>query len=96
MLIIAGKLYVAPEDRDKYIESHEDLLQRARKQPGCLDLAISADPVEAGRVNMFELWESEEHLAAWREVANAPAPVTEFLGGDIQKYQISSVGPVFD
>ncbi|GAA3748755.1 putative quinol monooxygenase [Salinactinospora qingdaonensis] len=95
MLIIAGKLYVAPEDRDKYVESHHDLIQRARSQPGCLDLVIAADPIEEGRINMFEHWESEEQLAAWREIADPPAPVSEILGGDLQKHQISSSGPPF-
>jgi hypothetical protein len=29
-------------------------------------------------------------------VAVPPAPVTEILGGDLQEYQISGSGPVFD
>ncbi len=95
MLIIAGHLYVAPKDRDEFVASHEDLLGRARKAQGCLDLAICADPIEDGRVNMFELWESEESLDAWRAIANPPTPVTEFLGGQIQKYFISGTGSVF-
>jgi quinol monooxygenase YgiN len=95
MLIIAGHLYVALEDRDKFVASHQDLLVRARKAEGCLDLAISADPVEAGRANMCEIWESQEALDAWRAVAHGPAPVTEFLGGNIKKYIVSGTGPVF-
>lgn len=95
MLIITGHLFVAPEDRDTYVENHIDLVRRARKQPGCLDLAISADPVEAGRVNMLEMWESQEQLDAWRTVANPPAPFTEFLGGDLQKHTVSASGPAF-
>ncbi len=95
MLIIAGRLYVAPEHRDAYVASHADLVRRARKHPGCLDLAISADPVEAGRVNNFEQWESEEHLAAWRAVAAAPEPVTEVLDGDVTLHEISASRPPF-
>jgi quinol monooxygenase YgiN len=64
MLIIAGKLYMAPQERDKWVEAHDDVIKRARTAPGCLDLYVSADPVEAGRVNIFELWESEAHLEA--------------------------------
>lgn len=96
MPIIAGYLFVAPEARANYVESHLDVVRRARNQPGCVDLAISADPVEAGRVNIFEQWESEEHLAAWRAVADAPAPATEIIGGDVQKHQIGASGPAFD
>ena len=66
MLIIAGKLYVAREERQNWIDAHYDVVTRARSTPGCVDLYISADPVEDGRVNMFEQWESEEDLQAWR------------------------------
>ncbi len=30
MLIIAGKVYVAPEARDTYVESHRELIKQAR------------------------------------------------------------------
>lgn len=50
MLIIAGKLYVAPDHRDEYVAVHEDLIRRARAYPGSLDLAITADQIEPGRV----------------------------------------------
>ena len=95
MLIIAGKEYVAPEERDASVESYKDRIQRARAAPGCLDAAISADSVEPGRINSFELWASEEHLAAWRAVAHAPEATTNTLRADVQKYQISSSGPPF-
>jgi quinol monooxygenase YgiN len=95
MLIIAGWFSVAPKDRDKFVEGHGDLIRRARAAPGCLDLAVSADSVDPGRVNTFEFWESDEKLNAWREVANPPAQFTEFLGGDVQKHEISKSGPPF-
>ena len=71
--------------------------RQACPRPGrrCRDLAISADPVENGRVNMVEIWESQEHLDAWRAVANPPAQITEFLGGDVQKHIVSESGPAF-
>lgn len=95
MLIIAGKLYVNPSERDTFVEGHRDVVERSRKQPGCLDLAVSADPLEENRVNMYELWESEELLDAWRAVAGPPSVSVEILGGDVQKHQISSSGPPF-
>jgi quinol monooxygenase YgiN len=94
MLMIAGKLYMAPEERDRWVEAHDEVIKRARPAPGCLDLSVSADPVEDGWVNLFELWESEEHLAAWRGAANPP-PKPEISGGNVQKHQISSSGPPF-
>jgi quinol monooxygenase YgiN len=69
MLIVAGHLSVRPEDRDPWVEAHREVLKIALSFPGCIDLFVAADPADEGRVNMFELWESEEALAAWR--ANA-------------------------
>lgn len=92
MLIIAGNLHVAPEERDKWVEAHYEIVKLARSQPGCIDLYFSADPVEEGRVNMFEQWESEEHLEAWRAVANPP-PKPKILSASVHKHHISSSGP---
>jgi quinol monooxygenase YgiN len=95
MLNIAGKSYVAPEERDRYVEPHQDPVRRARGAPGCRDVAVMADPLEPGRVNTFELWESEEHPAAWRAVANAPTDAPPIMSVDVQKHQIRSFGPPF-
>jgi hypothetical protein len=34
VLIIAGSLYVRPEERDKWVEAHYEIVKRARSQPG--------------------------------------------------------------
>jgi quinol monooxygenase YgiN len=94
MLIVAGKLYLHPDESDKWVEAHHDAITRARAMPGCLDLYLSADPIEPGRVNMLERWESEEHLEAWRAVAQPP-PKPEILDAEVYKYEISSFGPPF-
>lgn len=72
MLIIAGYAIVADSRRDAYVTAHTDLVERCRRAPGCLDAAISADPVDHGRVNILERWESQAALDAWREAADAP------------------------
>jgi quinol monooxygenase YgiN len=72
MIIIAGKLYVSEDVRDQRVADHLDLVARARRQPGCLDLVIAADPLEGDRINNFEVWASEQHLADWRKIANPP------------------------
>ncbi len=94
MVIIAGKLYVPAELRDAWVEEHRDVIGRARSMPGCVDLYITADPLEPGRVNMYECWETEQQLDAWRAIADPPARPAEF-SGDVHMYEISSVGPPF-
>ena len=96
MIIIAGYMEIEPKVRDEYVRAHIDLTVRARRAQGCLDLAISADPVRANRVNLFERWATEEALNAWRPVSDAPQLDVEFLGGDVSKYIIGRVAPAFD
>jgi quinol monooxygenase YgiN len=72
MLIIAGHIEVDPSRRDDVVAVLQDLVRRARRAPGCLDVAITADPVDPARVNNFERWESPDHLERWRAVADAP------------------------
>ena len=45
------------------------MVERARKHDGCLDLSISADPVDPERINLFECWRDEQSWNAWRKVA---------------------------
>ncbi|MBA2469758.1 MAG: antibiotic biosynthesis monooxygenase [Chloroflexia bacterium] len=95
MLIIAGKIYVAPEHRDDHVRSMAAFVGTTRTAPGCLDFFIAADPVEAGRVNLFERWESDDHLRAFQASAQPPAPVTDILNDDVSLYEISASGLVF-
>lgn len=95
MLIIAGYMLIDPDNRDQVLAAHHDLVARARKAPGCLDLSISPDPLDPGRINNFELWADEESLAAWRSVAEAPQIGTQIIGGHMAKYVIGDTLPVF-
>ena len=95
MLIIAGHATVDAADRDRYVDAHQDLVRRARQAPGCLDVAITADPLVPERVNIFERWDSSEHLDAWRAVADAPDSGIELGPVDVMLYVVSDVRPPF-
>jgi quinol monooxygenase YgiN len=95
MVIIAGHASVDPTDRDRYLRAHQDLVRRARQAPGCLDVAITADPVDPARIYNFERWESEEHLDAWRAVAHAPDTGITLGNVDMMLYVVSDVRPPF-
>jgi quinol monooxygenase YgiN len=95
MVIIAGHSTVDAADRDRYVTAHQDLVRRARPAPGCLDVAITADPLDPARVNVFEGWESRDHLDAWRAVANAPRSKIKLGSVDVMMYVVSDVRPPF-
>ncbi|WP_035710546.1 putative quinol monooxygenase [Salibacterium aidingense] len=94
-VIIAGWFTVDPNKRDEVVKAHEDLVKRARQASGCLDLAITADPVDPSRVNNFEYWQSEEDLESFRAVANPPKQIAPILNVEMQKHEISKSGPPF-
>jgi quinol monooxygenase YgiN len=94
-VIVAGKVYVDPAARDRFIEAHRHIVEQARKHPGCLDLAISPDPIEEGRVNIFEHFESREALEAWRAIAPAPAASSDIEDVQVLKHEVSGSGPPF-
>lgn len=95
MWIIAGHVTVDHDQRDAYIEAHRDLVRRARQAPGCLDLAITADPVEPGRVYMYERWESWAAIEAWRERANAPDTGIEMRDVEVTAFEVARSRPPF-
>lgn len=95
MLIIAGHITMRHERRQAFVDAFAELVVRARAFPGCLDLAITADPVDPTRVNNFELWRSEADLAAWRKVSNPPKTGIPIESDHVMKYFISSSAPPF-
>jgi quinol monooxygenase YgiN len=72
MIIIAGHTLAESGRRDADVRAFCEMLERARKHDGCLDLSISADPLDADRINLFELWRDQTSLDAWRKVAKGP------------------------
>ncbi|MBF6332233.1 putative quinol monooxygenase [Nocardia transvalensis] len=95
-VIVAGRLYVDPMDRDRFVEGHRPIMEAGRNQPGCIDLSISADPIEPGRVNLFEYWESPEALAAFRARGLHSAEVIDIKEDHVLKHEVSHSGPPFD
>jgi quinol monooxygenase YgiN len=71
MVIVAGHVVVNPQERDDYLSGCVDVVRQARRTAGCLDFALSADPVDPGRVNIFERWESQAAVDAFR--GNGPS-----------------------
>ena len=94
-VIVAGWYTVDPERRDEVVERFKDLMLRARSAPGCLDLTITADPLESNRINLFEFWQSEKALKQWRAVSRPPKRMAPILRMEVQKHIIQRSGPPF-
>jgi quinol monooxygenase YgiN len=66
MVIVAGHVTVAPHERDSYLAGCVRVVEQARQTAGCLDFTITADLIEPGRVNVFERWETQAAVEAFR------------------------------
>lgn len=91
MLIVAGSLYVDPEDRDDYLAGSAEVVEAARAAPGCLDFAISADVVEPGRINVYERWDTEEQLLEFRGSGPTEEQQVAIRGAEVHRYVIARV-----
>jgi len=91
MLIIAGHLQVEPIERDGYLAECVAVVEAARAGPGCLDFSLTADLIEPGRISVFERWESEEDLMAFRGSGPDAGQQARILKAEVSRYRISAV-----
>ncbi|WIY02080.1 antibiotic biosynthesis monooxygenase family protein [Amycolatopsis mongoliensis] len=91
MIIVAGWLAVAPEDRDAYLESCVEAVRLAREAPGCLEYALGANLLDPGRVTVYERWESDEDLERFRGAEPSDEQAARILDASVARYRISAV-----
>jgi len=92
MLIIAGHLVVDPSEREAYVAGCVEVVRAAVGAPGCLDFSITADPADPGRIRIYERWEDEAQLLAFRGSGPSGDQQAAILDADVRRYEISSVG----
>lgn len=64
--------------------------------PMSIDLAITADPVDPGRINNYERWGATwDAIEAWRRQAHAPATGIEFRNTDVIAFEVAGTRPPF-
>ncbi len=93
MIIIAGSLHFDAAERDAYLARVAGVAVAARSTPGCLDFVQTADPVDPTRINVYERWECDEDVAAFRNAGSKDdgADLPEIVGAEVAKYRIASV-----
>jgi quinol monooxygenase YgiN len=93
-VIVAGHITVEPQQRESYLAGcvHR---RTGRRAVGCLDVAICADLVDPGRVNIFERWESQAALETFRSSGPDTEQRPAMLTVSVQEYDIADVRPVF-
>ena len=94
MIIVAGRLHVVATERAGYLAGTAEVAVLARRAPGCLDFVQAADPVDPTRINVYERWESDADVEAFRVSGDPDAPEPDLppiVDAEVSKYRISSV-----
>ena len=65
-ILVAGQIEIRPGQRDGFVRKSLEAVTAARETDGCDDFAISPDPIDRNRVNIFERWRSRAALDAFR------------------------------
>jgi len=87
VIIVAGSLRVDAESRDAYLDGCHEVVAAAREAPGCLDFALSPDPLEPDRINVFERWESASALEAFRGSGPPDDQLTQLHEINVSEYE---------
>lgn len=95
MVIIAGHSIIDVGERDRCVEAFHDLVERCRAADGCVDAAVSADPIDPRRFNTLEVWESAEAIDRWRAVADGPDLGVESDDTAVKRYDATDGSPIF-
>jgi quinol monooxygenase YgiN len=88
VVIVAGHLVVDPSRRDDYLSGCVDVVRQARRTPGCLDFSISADVIDPGRVNVFERWESQAAVEAFRGDGPSDEQGAAIVSAEVAEYDV--------
>ncbi|SEG91153.1 Antibiotic biosynthesis monooxygenase [Thermomonospora echinospora] len=91
MIIVSGRIHVDPQARDEYLAGCRPVIEQARSTPGCLDFVLSADPIEPGRINVYEQWESDAALEGFRGSGPEPAQQAEIRDAHVRRHRVSAV-----
>ena len=94
MVIVAGHIVVEPEQREAYLVGCKGVVEQARRAPGCLDFAITADLVDPGRVNIFERWETQAAVGVFRGSGPSDEQSAAMLSASVAEYDVVDMRPL--
>lgn len=90
-VIVAGHLIVDPAERDAYLSGCVTVVEQARAAAGCRDFALSADLVDAGRINILERWESRAAVEAFRGSGVDGEQGAAIVAASVAEYDVAAV-----
>jgi quinol monooxygenase YgiN len=95
MVIVAGHITVEPQQRESYLAGCVRVVEQARAAAGCLDFAITADLIDPSRIDIFERWESQAAVEAFRGGGPSDDQGGAMLSASVAEYDVAGVRPLF-
>ena len=100
-VIISGTVDLPPQQLDAAMAAAKPLIEGALTEKGCLDYDWCPDPLNPGRIRVFERWESEADLQAhfddrWYTDMRDALGRFGILGAETFKYRVDIQEPVYD
>ena len=95
MVIVAGHITVEPQQREAYLADCARVVTQARGTAGCLDFAITADLIDPSRINIFELWESQAAVEAFRGSGPSDEQGEAIRSASVAEYDVAAMRPLF-
>jgi quinol monooxygenase YgiN len=89
VVIVAGHVVVDPTQRDDYLSGCVEVVEQARRAAGCLDFALSADLIDPGRINIFERWESQAAVEAFRGSGPSDEQGAAIVSASVSEYDVA-------
>ena len=90
-VIVTGHVTVSPDERAGYLADCVEVVRRARATDGCLDFAISADPLDADRINILERWTSQDAVDSFRGDGPGDEQAAAMTSASVAEYDVASV-----
>lgn len=100
-IIIAGILEFDPAVAEQTIVTARAHIAGACAEKGCVHYAWTLNPLDPGKVHVFEEWETPEDLAAhfadhWYADMGAHLHAAGLKGATVKKYRVGLSEPVYD
>jgi hypothetical protein len=66
---------------------------QARRAAGCRDFVAAADPIDPNRVNVYEEWDSDIDLEAFRGAGPGPELIRVIERAEVSRHHVAPSGP---
>jgi quinol monooxygenase YgiN len=94
MIIVSGVIHVDPDARDEHLAGCRAVIEQARDAPGCLDFHLSADPIDPSRINVYEQWESQADVEAFRVAGGGDDEGAAIVSAAVVQHEVASSQPL--